>query len=240
MSKIYSRKRIKLPKVFISFRSNIPKKNKNKSKFIYIIIIIIIAIITSKVILDAMLPIFEKLCKNKASQVATIVSNNEATNVMRQHSYDEFFSIEKDNNGNITMIKSNVIPINEVISDVTVKIQEGLKEYEEEEIYISFGSITGINFLSGSGPRIKIKVISDGNIKTDLKSEFVAKGINQTLHRIYLQVDCDVSILTPFENINTEVSNQVLLAENIIVGNIPNTFYNLEGLNEGDALEVME
>lgn len=57
---------------------------------------------------------------------------------------------------------------------------------------------------------------------------------------MYLQVKCKVSILTPFEDIEKEITNQVLLIENIIVGNIPNTYYNLEGMNRGDVLEVIE
>lgn len=61
------------------------------------------------------------------------------------------------------------------------------------------------------------------------------------MHRIYLQVDCEVSILTPFDNITQSISNQVLIAENVIVGNIPNTYYNLEGLDgKSEALEAME
>lgn len=74
-----------------------------------------------------------------------------------------------------------------------------------------------------------------------MKSEFTAQGINQTLHRVYLQVKCNVNILTPFDNISREITNQVLLMENVIVGNIPNNYYNFEGMNEeGDALEIME
>lgn len=61
------------------------------------------------------------------------------------------------------------------------------------------------------------------------------------MHRVYLQVKCDVNILTPFDNISREITNQVLLMENVIVGNIPNTYYNLEGINgTSDALEVIE
>lgn len=78
-------------------------------------------------------------------------------------------------------------------------------------------------------------------METDLRSEFTAQGINQTLHRVYLQVKCDVNILTPFDNISREITNQVLLMENVIVGNIPNTYYNLEGINgNSDALEIIE
>ena len=106
---------------------------------------------------------------------------------------------------------------------------------------LRFGSFTGLKLMSGKGPGIKIRISTIGNVKTDLKSEFVSKGINQTLHRIYLQVDCEVSILTPFDDITQSISNQVLLAEKVIIGNIPNTYYNLEGINtKSDALEIVE
>lgn len=65
-------------------------------------------------------------------------------------------------------------------------------------------------------------------------------GINQTLHRLYLQVDCKVNILTPYNTIEQNISNQVIIAENIIVGKVPNTYYNLEGFNGQQALELVE
>ena len=103
-----------------------------------------------------------------------------------------------------------------------------------------FGSFTGINLLSGRGPGIKIRISSIGNVETDLRSEFTAQGINQTLHRVYLEVKCEVNILTPFDNIAKQITNQVLLVENVIVGTIPDTYYNLEGLNgANDALEMI-
>ncbi len=74
-----------------------------------------------------------------------------------------------------------------------------------------------------------------------MKSEFKAQGINQTLHRVYLQVKCEVSILTPFKDITKEITSQVLLAENVIVGKIPSTYYNLEGIEDkSQALEILE
>lgn len=219
MYKIYSRHRIVLPKKLNS------KKGKRMLK---IIIIFIIAFTVAKLILDSILPVFDKLCEEKAMSIATIISNNKATEVMAEHSYDELFTIEKDNNGNITMIKSNVIPINEIISDVAVRIQEELEKREDDIIQIPLGSITGFKLLAGTGPNIKIKIIPSGNVKTDLRSEFVAQGINQTLHRIYLQVDCQVTIVTPYDEISKEISNQVLLIENVIIGNIPSTYLNID------------
>ena len=84
-------------------------------------------------------------------------------------------------------------------------------------------------------------MLTDGSVETDLRTEFREAGINQTLHRIYLEVKCHVTILTPYDTITETIVNQVLLVEGVIIGNIPDAYYNLEGLNpESDALEVIE
>ena len=239
MHKIYSRPRIKLPKV--SIKGVPPEILKRRKKIIEIIFILIIAFSVVKLVLDAVLPIFNTLCENRAKSIATMISNEQATIVMTEHSYDELFTIEKDNNGNVVMINANVVPINEIISDVANKIQEQLDQKGREDVEIALGSFTGFKLLAGRGPGIKIRISSIGNVETDLRSEFTSQGINQTLHRVYLQVKCRVSILTPFNDIEQEITNQVLLAENVIVGNIPSTYYNLEGLNgKSDALELVE
>ncbi len=95
--------------------------------------------------------------------------------------------------------------------------------------------------MAGRGPNVRIRISSIGTVETELKSEFIAKGINQTLHRIYLQVKCKLEILTPFEDIAKDITNQILLMENIIVGHIPDTYYNLEGMESGsDTLNVVQ
>ena len=241
MNIIYSRPRIRIPKFLRKCRSIGENDNKKIGKASEIIIIMIIAFFTVKTVLNAVLPIFDTLCENRAKSIATIVSNEQATNVMKQHNYDELFSIEKDYNGNIIMIKCNVIPVNEIISDVANKIQQDIDKRGRENIEIALGSFTGLKLLAGRGPGVKISISSIGNVETDLKSEFSSQGINQTLHRVYLNVKCEINILTPFNSITKEITNQILLMENIIVGNIPNTYYNLEGLNnKSDALDIIE
>lgn len=151
MHKIYSRPRIRFPKIII--QSGKRMQSDKAKKITTLLMILIIAFSTVKLILDAVLPIFDTLCQNRAKSIATMISNEQATNVMKQHTYDELFSIEKDNNGNITMIKSNVIPINEIISDVANKIQEEIDAKGRENIQIALGSFTGFKMLAGRGPR---------------------------------------------------------------------------------------
>ena len=238
MDKIYTRHKLRLPIIKKNKLKNTSKKTKVAIKSTITIFIIIIVML---IIIKSIHPVFQDLCEDKAKSIATIVSNEQATEVMKKYSYNNLYEIEKDNDGNITMIKSNIFAINEITSDIAVKIQNEINKRGRDNIEIALGTFTGSKLLSGRGPGIKISISTIGNIETNLKSEFYSKGINQTLHRVYLQVECKIIVLTPFKDINSEITNQVLLAENVIVGNIPDTFYNFEGVNQEDAgLETIQ
>ena len=236
MSLIYSRPRIKLPKFFI-VNNRKPFKNKKIPKVLFIISI---SLVISCVAIKAVTPVFNRLCLDKAKAMATIITNEETTNAIKDYKYSDFVIIHKDNEGNIIMLESNMKNINYVISDVANKIQTSINNTKEEDVTISLGSFTGISILAGRGYKVPIRISTIGNVKTDVKSEFISQGINQTLHRLYLEIECEISILTPFNTINESIVNQLILAENVIVGNIPSTYYNLEGISQGETMEVIE
>jgi len=236
MSLIYSRPRLKFPK-FLIINNKINFKNKKVAKFFLILFGICFII---GVIVKAVAPVFNKLCTEKAKSIATIITNDETTNAIIDYQYSDFIVIHKDEAGNVLMLESNMKNINIVISDVANRIQKSINNTKEEDVNISLGSFTGVRLLAGSGFKVPIRISTVGNVKTDVRSEFKSKGINQTLHRLYLQIETEISILTPFNTINERITNQLILAENIIVGEIPETYYNLEGMTEGDVMEVMQ
>lgn len=248
MLKIYSRPRIKIPIIRNSNFNIGGRNNRNRNvkkskltKLIQFLIIMFIMYLLLVLLVNTMLPIFNRICENKAKSIATIVTNDETTKVVEKYPYDELFNIEKDNNGKIVMINSNMVAINKEISDIAANIQRSLNDIGRDDVEIALGSFTGMKLLSGRGPNVKIRVSTVGDVDTDLRSEFIQQGINQTLHRVYLQIDCFVDILTPFEKIESQISNQFLLAENVIIGEIPETFYQLEGIDtKEDMLKIME
>lgn len=228
MYKIYSRKRLNLTKI------------KNKGKITKIILILIIAFETAGLILNYANPIFEQISIYEAKKLATFVANEQTTIVMKNYNYDSMFTIEKDSEGNVSIIEMNMNKVNIIISDIAYYIQEQMKKPENASIYIPMGNFLGTNLFSGYGPSIKMKVVLLGTVETDLRSEFIAKGINQTLHRVYLQIDCPVQILCSYKTMQTNISNQFLLAENVIMGEIPSTYYNLESFeNPQDTMEAI-
>lgn len=233
MDSIYSRKRIKIPKIQ-GFYTN----NKNAKKFFSIFIIIIVAVLTFYSLFKAINPIFDQLCIEKARQIGTYIMNNASNSVLDNIDYKNTVSIE-ENEGN-KVLKTDVVVINKIASDIALEAERQFKELEKETIKISIGALTGSKLLSGSGPNINIKVIPTGNILTEIKNEFESKGINQTVYRIYLELTCKVSIVTPYKTIENEIINQVLLVETVIVGEVPNSYYNLEGINKDNFIDVIE
>lgn len=244
MDIIYSRSRIKMPKfkIFGMLNQN-NNNNKNSYKFtkkIKLTIIILISILVSYNIVKYIEPIIEAECIVKAKSIATTISNQQASLIMKNYKYEDLCSEIKDENGNIKMIKSNIIPVNEIVSNIAIKIQKELDKLEDEEIYIRLGTFTKSKLLAGRGPKVNFKISSIGNVETELKSEFTSCGINQTLHKIYLYIDCNVIIITPFSDVNQKITNQILIAEAVIIGNVPNSFYNIEGMKQDNLIDIIE
>ena len=148
-TKIYTRHRIKLPKI---------KDSKNKRKIVKILIILVIAIIVARTVLLSVTPIIEERCKTTAKSIATQISNEQATIVMSNYTYEDLINIIKDENGNIKMIGTNIISVNEIISDIPIKIQEELEKSENNNFNIRLGSFFGSKLFSGMGPNINIKI----------------------------------------------------------------------------------
>jgi sporulation protein YunB len=236
MDKIYSRKRI--PLNFNCKKINF-RKRKNLFKIYKIVTIMVIAIIVGVRLESFANPLYIQVCEEKVKQVATLVTNEQATIVMENYSYDDMFSIEKDEQGNISMVKSNIANINCISSDIAIRTQNELLNEEKSVVKIPMGAFTGVQYLAGVGPDVKINIVVLGNVETEVKSKFESQGINQTIHRVYLEIICNVSILTPYRNINEKIVNQVLLIENIIVGRIPDAYYNLEGISQDNAVEMI-
>lgn len=113
----------------------------------------------------------------------------------------------------------------------------------ETYVKIPIGNFTGNSLLAGRGPTIKVKIVPAGTVSIEFKTEFLSTGINQTRHRVYLEVLNKMSIVAPFTSERVEVLNEVNVAETVLIGDVPSTFYNLEGMQDlsvDDSLNVWE
>ena len=158
---------------------------------------------------------------------------------MKDITYDDLCTIEKDEANDVCLIKMNSININKLNSKIALEIQEKLNDTTISKFYIRLGSFTGITLLSGRGPNLEVRMSTIGEVTTELKSEFEEMGVNQTLHRLYINVNCNVSLLTPFKDVDENITAQVLISETVISGDIPDAYYDLEGISAEDTMNMM-
>ena len=139
-------------------------------------------------------------------------------------SYSDLITFEKDKDGRITAIYSNMAAFNRLQSKILDIILARIDQVSARELSIPLGSLTGSVLLAGRGPRISVRMESVGSSSARFENEFTSAGINQTKHQNVLNIDVAVSILLPGFSAATTVSNAVTVAETVIVGSVPDTY----------------
>lgn len=224
--KLYSRRRIKL--------INLKRIREIKSFKIILLIAFFSIVIVLAIFLKSSYPVFKATCETAASSKGITIINDEVNAVMKDYSYDDLINIEKDTQGKISLIKADVIKLNEIVTKIVSNIQEEFDKIPRITVFINMGSVSGISMLRNFDPKFEIELESTGRISSNVKTEFTSVGINQTQHKIYLQIDSRVGILTPFSAFGKDIKTDVLLTEAVIVGEVPDSYYNLDGLESPD------
>lgn len=138
--------------------------------------------------------------------------------------YQNFVIFEKDETGHITALRSNVAEVNRMQGQITDEILHRLSEVATSELKIPLGTLTGSALLAGRGPSLFVRMQAVGSASAAFRNQFTAAGINQTRHQIFLDVDVYMSILLPGMKTSTRVSNEIAVAETVIVGGVPDTY----------------
>lgn len=179
-------------------------------------------------------PIIRKVSEEKVRQLSTTAINNATAAVIADTGiyYDDILHITKDQNNDIKHIVVNTLIVNTMARKIVTLTQENLSNMGVQGITIPIGTLSGITFLTGQGPDIKIKVYPVGAVTVSFLSEFIEAGINQTKHRITLLVNAGVNVIMPGVNKTIKITTEVALCENIIIGKIPEVYLNSNSLDE--------
>lgn len=143
--------------------------------------------------------------------------------------YDRIVYFEKDLNGRITALKTNMAEVNRLKTDILNLINDEILALDTANIMIPIGSLVLPEFFSGQGIGIPIQILSIRNSDGSFKSYFSEAGINQTLQQLTMDVSVDVSVLVLGKTESFTVSSQVVVAETVIVGQVPNTYLQTGG-----------
>ena len=143
---------------------------------------------------------------------------------MPDFEYDRIVYFEKDLNGRITALKTNMAEVNRLKTETLNLINDEIMAQDSQSIGVAVGSLILPEFFSGKGPQIPVKILAIRNSDANFQSEFTEAGINQTLQQLSMDVIVDVTILVLGQTETFTVSSQMVVAETIIVGDVPATY----------------
>ena len=184
-------------------------------------------ILVDRKIKPTVLTIAEIKAKQIASKAINESINDKITDDIR---YQDLYFIRTDSEGNITFMQANTIMMNKLAAEVALTVQQKMQKIGSEEnnnIRIPLGNILGSQLLAQYGPKVKVRVTTIGRVNVDFYTEFEQSGINQTRHKIYLQVNTQVKTVIPFTSQTMPVQSTVPIAETIIVGRVPENYVNV-------------
>lgn len=168
-----------------------------------------------------------------ASDAVTVSINNAISEIMREGDYsaDYFVTFEKSETGEVTAISSNMSRINALSAKILDRIV-GATDTHMLTVKIPIGNLTGVSLLMGRGPKVPVKIITMTSSRVEFNNSIVTAGINQTKHQINLEVIVDIDILVPWGSESTQVVTEVLIADTVVVGQVPDTYLSMESAAE--------
>lgn len=205
-------------------------------------LVVAVALLLSLVVVMAQLrPIMNSMA---AALTANVVHKAVAEAVTEtistgKYDYDDLISLEKDNDGKITALTSNIVQFNRLQIEVTENVLKKVGSVSSSELEIPAGSLTGSALFAGRGPNVHIRILSVGSPSAEFENRFTDAGINQTKHQILLNVEVTVNILMPGYTTSTTVTTSLAVAETVIVGAVPDTYTYFNSESTDDAREFV-
>ena len=202
-----------------------PGLSRKKAAKIIIPLLLIIAGCATIVI--KVTPMVTEIAIADATDIIRDTANDAIVEIMSTGDYDysQLVTLEKGANGEVTALVTNMKKINVLQTEVASRVLDNVERMEEDiVIKIPLGNLTDIAVLSGRGPTINVRLLTITSVDTSFSNVFTAAGINQTRHQILMNVDVEVGIILPTGTTTETVTIEVVVAETVIVGSVPETY----------------
>lgn len=197
----------------------------SRKKLIFFAVIIISIFLMSIFLSYVVNPIIINTVELKSKSITTQAINSAIADVLDGTiTYNDLVNIVTNEMGDVELIQANTLKVNMLSKDIARSTETKLDTYGQSGIKIPLGTFTGMTFLVGKGPSLILSTMPIGAVTCAFESRFESAGINQTAHRIYLNVTADVGVVLPFTTRKLRTSQAVMVSENIIIGKIPDVY----------------
>ena len=169
-----------------------------------------------------------------ASDLVSMRINKAIAEIMSEGNYggDYFVTFEKGDSGEVTAISCNMARVNALSAEILDRVVGATENYTAT-VHIPLGNLTGLSLLMGRGPKVPVEIVTLTSSRVEFNNGIVTAGINQTKHQITLCIKVDIDILVPWGSESTQVVTDVLIADTVIVGQVPGTYLDLQGSGLG-------
>lgn len=179
-------------------------------------------------------PLVFSLAEARSASMASQVLYGALAEAMEEGiTYDDLMSVHMDDRGQVALLSANTMAMNRLADRAGQAALRRLGDMSSERVSVPLGAALGLTLLAGSGPEVPVSIVPIGSVATEFATEFEACGINQTRHKVYLQLTASIRIVIPTGAKTTNVSANMLVAESIIVGSVPEGFVGYD-LNEAE------
>ena len=204
-------------------------KKKNGQAYFAIMLGVLLALLMIHTIHNALRTPLVALTESRIRNQIIHVAEEAVGEVLYRQgaSYSDMVSLQTGKSGEITTLSTDTVQLNQLRNAVMEQVITQVEDLDTEELGIPLGLLTGWDLLSATGPKLPVRVLSVASASGNYRNDFISAGINQTLHRIFLDVTILVRVLLPGGIVETEVMVPISVAETVIIGQVPQTYLNL-------------
>ncbi len=203
------------------------RRKKYKRRFALFLFLTALLLIACVAVTEMRIrPVLSAVAESRAKNIATEAVNDAVWQVLceKDVQYESLVTLTKDENDKVTAISVDSVNLNTICAEIRRQITDYFKSLSEIQIGIPIGSLTGIDMLAGRGPSIHVGITLSGSAVTTIGNDFQTAGINQTRHQMILTVNTKVYVIMQSGNFATEISNSIVVAETVIVGDVPEIY----------------
>lgn len=182
-------------------------------------------------VLEARLrPVLENTARTQVVNQMTGVLEHAAQEALSQQPSENtsLVTIERDADGAITALTTDTSKLNSLRTQIVTQVLQALESVDVSTIQIPLGSLLDSELIWARGPAIQARAMTVGTISAEFESDFTAAGVNQTLHRIWLELSVPLTVMLPGGEVQAELNSRLCVAETVIVGNVPSTYLQMD------------
>ena len=186
-----------------------------------------VVVLVCTAVLEARLrPMVVLAAQAQAQNAITAVAEETVVEDLAQRgvSYDDFVTIQRDSSGAITALTTDMAALNLLRAQLVADVLEALEGVDVSQIQVPLGSLVDLDILWGLGPTLKVHAMTVGTVEGEFQSQFSSAGVNQTLHKIDLELAVPLTLMLPGGAVETVCETQIPIAETVIVGQVPQIF----------------